>query len=147
MSIDVLVNESRVVKEAKEFCKWFVFQEDVYNITKEFMKDMCLRDDVFDVMMWQLACGSFDGLKGEGNTEEGTPVRTAMMREGMGIVARPEVAEAVKHQFFVFPVVDTLTLGLYSMVTPGSETFAQGREKVVMEPMNDDQNKNDETQP
>ena len=119
MSIDVLVNESRVVQEAKELLKWFVFQEDVYNITKEYMKDMCLKDDVYDVMMWQLACGAFDALKGEGNTEAGTPVRTAMLKEGMRIVARPEVLDEAKHQFFVFPVVDTLTLGLYSMVNPG----------------------------
>ena len=91
MSINVLVNEARVVKEAIELCKWFVFQEDVYNIMRDYMSGMCLRDDVFDTMMWQLACGSFDALKGEGNTEEGTPVRTAMMKEGMGILDVPVV--------------------------------------------------------
>ena len=57
---------------------------------------MCLRDDVFDVMMWQLACGGFDALKGEGNTEEGTPVRTALMKEGMGFFDRPVIQETAK---------------------------------------------------
>ena len=109
------------------------------------MKDMCLRDDMFDVLMWQLASGAFDALKGEGNTEEGTPVRTALLKEGLWIVAEPVVLDEAKHQFFVFPIVDTLTLGLYSIVNPGSDTFAQGGEKIVVEPIYDDQKKNEET--
>ena len=52
MSINVLINEPRVVQQAVELCKWFVLHDDVYNISKEYMSSMCLRDDVFDIMTW-----------------------------------------------------------------------------------------------
>ena len=84
---------------------------------------MCLRDDVFDIMTWQLACAGFDGLKGEGETDEEAPVRAAMLKEWIDMVAKPVIREEAMQQYLVFPVVDTLTLGLYSMVTPGSDTF------------------------
>lgn len=141
MSIDVLFNEQRVVSEAVELCKWFVFQEDVYNIMKDYMSSMCLRNDVFDIMMWQLACGAFDTLKGEGDTPEGTPVRTSMMNVWKVFLDRPDIADALKHQFLFFPVVDTLTLGLYSLVAPCSEKF-----EVAVEEFDEMKNKNERTQ-
>ena len=125
MAIDVLVNEARVVKEAVELCKWFIFQDSVYKISKEYMSAMCLREDVFDIEMWQLACAAFDALKGEGNSEETTPVRTAMMKEGMKCATNPAFAEAATSALMIFPVVDTLTLGLYGLVSPGTGIFAQ----------------------
>ena len=133
MAIDVLVNEPRVVHEAVELCKWFVFQENVYNITKEYMANMCLRDDVFDIEMWILACGAFDALKGEGETEQLSPVRTAMMKEGMKCATATKVGEAAQNQYMVFPVIDTLTLGLYGIVNPGTGTFAMEKENLTTE--------------
>ena len=62
MSVNVLVKEQRVVDQAVELCKWFVLNDRVYQITKDYMSNMCLKEDVFDVMMWQLACGAMDAL-------------------------------------------------------------------------------------
>ena len=56
-----------------------------------------------------------------------------MLKEGMNVATRPAVGEAAKSQFLVFPVIDTLTLGLYSMVTPGSGTYTYEREKMAVE--------------
>ena len=76
MTVDVLINEPRVVSASLDLCKWFVQDATVYEITKEFMKSNCLREDVYDVMMWQLACGSCDGLAGL--SPDDTPVRNSM---------------------------------------------------------------------
>ena len=45
-----------------DLLKWFVLNDRVYSITKDYMSNMCLREDVFDVMMWQLAAGAMDAL-------------------------------------------------------------------------------------
>ena len=52
MTKDVLINEPRVVSASLELCKWFVQDKDVYEITKEYMKGVCLRNDIYDVMIW-----------------------------------------------------------------------------------------------
>ncbi len=62
MTVDVLINEPRVVSASLDLCKWFVQDTSVYELTKDFMRDVCLRDDVYDIMLWQMACGAFDGL-------------------------------------------------------------------------------------
>ena len=133
MSVNVLVNEKRVVDQAVELCKWFVLNDSVYQISKDYMSAMCLRADVFDVMMWQLACGAMDALQGEGDSEETTPVRTCMMRVGMGYIARPEFQAAATSSFLHFPVIDTLTLGMYALASPKQEAFALDRERFPEE--------------
>ena len=62
MSINVLVKEQRVIDQTVDLLKWFVLNDRVYNITKNYMSNMCLREDVFDVMMWQLAASAMDAL-------------------------------------------------------------------------------------
>jgi len=59
---EVLINEPRVVSASLDLCKWFVKDPVVYELTKDFMQAVCLRDDVYDLMLWQIACASFDGL-------------------------------------------------------------------------------------
>lgn len=76
MTVDVLINEPRVVSASLELCKWFVQDETVYDITKEYMSGVMMRDDIYDLMTWQLACSSCDGL--EGLSPEDTPVRNSM---------------------------------------------------------------------
>jgi len=73
---DVLIDEPRVVSASLDLCKWFVRDPVVYELTKEFMKGVCLRDDVYDTIIWQGACASFDGIQGLRPNE--TPVRNAM---------------------------------------------------------------------
>ena len=62
MTVDVLINEPRTVDASIELCKWFVKDPAVYELAKDFMRANCLRGDVYDVMMWQLACAACDGL-------------------------------------------------------------------------------------
>ena len=133
MSINVLVKEQRVIDQTVDLLKWFVLNDRVYSITKDYMSNMCLREDVFDVMMWQLAAGSMDALQGEGDTEEGTPVRTTMMRLGMSWIAKPEFVEAATSSFLKYPVIDTLTLGLYSVAQPKQEAFVLNRDCMADE--------------
>ena len=133
MSINVLVKEQRVIDQTVDLLKWFVLNDRVYNITKDYMSNMCLKEDVFDVMMWQLACGAMDALQGEGDTEEETPVRTTMMRVGMDFIARPEFQAAATASFLHFPVIDTLTLGMYSIVSPKQPAFALDRDRLPEE--------------
>ena len=98
------------------------------------MSAMCIREDVFDVEMWQIACAAFDALKGEGETEETTPVRTTMMKTGVRCASDERSIDAVKSAYMVFPVVDTLTLGIYGLVQPGTNTsFALEKEKIAVE--------------
>ena len=98
------------------------------------MSAMSLREDVFDVEMWAIACSAFDALKGEGETEETTPVRTTMMKSGMKCLSNERSIEAFKSAYMVFPVVDTLTLGIYGLVQPGTSTaFALEKEKITVD--------------
>ncbi len=52
MTVDVLINEPRVISASLDLCKWFVQDTSVYELTKDFMRDVCLRDDVYDIMLW-----------------------------------------------------------------------------------------------
>ena len=119
MVVDVLINEPRVVGASLELCKWFVRDQDVYELSKEFMKDVCLRNDVYDVMTWQLACASFDGL--EGLSPEETPVRNSLQQLGFDILAHPSVAEHAMHHYLYMPLANTFTLGIYGMVAPTAD--------------------------
>ena len=116
MTVDVLINEPRVVNASVELCKWFVKDPTVYEVTKNYMQHVCLRADVYDVMLWQLACASFDGL--EGLSPEDTPVRNAMQQLGFDLLAKEQIAEMAKHHYLFLPVINTLTLGLYDIVAP-----------------------------
>jgi len=55
---ECLVNEPRVVKQAVELCGWFVNQERAKELSSEIMQKVHLRNDVFDVMTWQLGWGA-----------------------------------------------------------------------------------------
>ena len=70
MTKEVLINEPRVVSASLDLCKWFIKNEEVFEITREYMKGVSLRDDVYDVMLWQLSCSSSDAIAGEGDEEE-----------------------------------------------------------------------------
>ena len=87
MTIDVLINEPRVTGASLDLCKWFVFDPTVYEITKNYMQHVSLRNDVYDVMLWQIACAGNDGLAGLSPDE--TPVRNAMQQLGFDLLAEP----------------------------------------------------------
>ncbi len=91
MTVDVLINEPRVVSASLDLCKWFVHEETVYELTKDFMRNVCLRDNVYDMMCWQMACASFDGLQGLSPDE--TPVRNSMQQLGFDVLANEKIAE------------------------------------------------------
>lgn len=76
MTKDVLINEPRVVSASLDLCKWFVQDSQVYEMTKNYMQGVCLRDDIYDLMIWQIACGSCDAIQGKSDDE--APVRSAM---------------------------------------------------------------------
>lgn len=116
MTIDVLINEPRVVSASLDLCKWFVQDSAVYEITKDYMQQVCLRDDVYDTMTWQLACAAFDGL--QGLSPEDTPVRNMMQQLGFDLLASPEIGEHAIHNYLYMPVFNTLTLGIYGLVAP-----------------------------
>ena len=52
MTVDVLIKEPRVVNASLDLCKWFVQDPTVYELSKEFMKGVCLREDIYDIMVW-----------------------------------------------------------------------------------------------
>ena len=89
MTVDVLINEPRVVSASLELCKWFVRDSTVYEITKDYMQHVCLRDDVFDVIVWQISAASCDGL--QGLSPEDTPVRNVMQQMGFDLLANPAI--------------------------------------------------------
>lgn len=95
MIVDVLINEPRVVSASLELCKWFVQDPAVFEITKDYMQHVCLRDDVFDLIVWQISCASCDGLKGL--SPEDTPVRNAMQQLGFDLLANPAITEKARH--------------------------------------------------
>ena len=76
MTFNVLIAEPRVVIATLDLCKRFVMDSTVYELTRDFMQKVCLRDDVYDIMMWQMACASSDGIAGL--SPDDTPVRNAM---------------------------------------------------------------------
>ena len=125
MTKDVLINEPRVVSASFELCKWFVQDKDVYEITKEYMKGVCLRNDIYDVMIWQLACASTDAIAGEGDEEDQCPVRMSMQQLGFDLMAQAEFLETCKQQFVYQTLANTFTLGIYGMVTPVATTPVQ----------------------
>jgi len=58
------------------------------------MQANCLRDDVYDVMMWQLACAGSDGLAGL--SPEDTPVRNSMQQLGFDLLEEPAIIDEAK---------------------------------------------------
>ena len=117
---DVLINEPRVVSASLDLCKWFVQDQAVYELTKDFMRDVCLRDDVYDIMQWQMACGAFDSILGL--SPDQTPVRNAMQQEGFNILADEKIAENAMHHYLYLPLANTFTLGIYGLVAPAAGT-------------------------
>lgn len=116
MTKDVLVNEPRVVQASLDLCKWFVLDPTVYKLTKDFMQGVHLRDDVYDLMIWQLACASYDGI--QGLSPEDTPLRNSLQLLGFDLLSKPQVVEHARHHYLYLPMANTLTLGIYGMVAP-----------------------------
>ena len=52
MTKEVLINDSRSIKAELELCKWFVRDPVVFQLTRDFMQKVSLRNDVFDIMTW-----------------------------------------------------------------------------------------------
>ena len=86
------------------------------------MQGVCLRDDIYDVMIWQTSCASCEAIAGHGNqeTEEETPLRTAMQLMGFNLMIEPAFLEVAKHQYCFEPLANTFTLGIYGMVSPAN---------------------------
>ena len=80
------------------------------------MKANCLRNDVYDVMIWQLACATCDGL--EGLSPEDTPVRNSLQQFGFDLMTHPALVDVAKHHYLFMPIANTFTLGIYGMVAP-----------------------------
>ena len=137
MTVDVLINEPRVVSASLDLCKWFVQDAAVYEITKEFMKANCLRDDVYDVMMWQLACGSCDGLAGL--SPDNTPVRNSMQQLGFDLLQEPAIMDEAKHNYLIKPLANTFTLGIYGMMKPSSKGIDLQSAKTESDTKKDDE--------
>ena len=119
MTIDVLINEKRVTGASLELCKWFVHDPTVYEITKDYMQKVSLRDEVYDIMIWQMACAGNDGLTGL--SPDDTPVRNAMQQLGFDLLAEPAINELAMKHYLYAPMLNTLTLGMYGMFTPPNE--------------------------
>lgn len=118
MTVDVLINEPRVVDASIDLCKWFIKDPVVFELTKNFMQANCLRADVYDIMMWQLACGCNDGLAGL--TPDDTPVRNSMQQLGFDLMLEPALLDEAKQHYFYTPLANTFTFGIYSYVASGS---------------------------
>jgi hypothetical protein len=70
------------------------------------MCNVHMRPEVVDVMGWQMACASCDGVQ----TDE---FRTGCYEQGLSAVSDPEVGQAGKHAFLFSPIANTFTLGFY----------------------------------
>lgn len=71
------------------------------------MQRVHLRNDVLDVMTWQLACGSLDGCIAD-------PFRCATYYGGLRGMNDERVTNETYHQMVSKTLADTVTLGLYS---------------------------------
>ena len=80
------------------------------------MKGIVLRDDVFDLCMWQVACAGSDGLAGL--SPDDTPFRNATQQLGLDLLADAEIQEGAMHHFLYTPLANTFTLGIYGMIPP-----------------------------
>ena len=76
MTKDVLIKDARVNLAEYELCKWFVKEPVVYELSRKLMKKVHYRDDVFDIITWQVACAGADAITGL--SDDDTPVRNSM---------------------------------------------------------------------
>jgi hypothetical protein len=109
MIYDVLCKEPRVVRAAYELCCWYVQDQRAIDLASQIMCNVHLRSDVCDIMSWQVACGSFDGVQ----TDE---FRVATYNGGLNAILNPAVGQSAKHAYVFRPLANTMTLGLYNSV-------------------------------
>ena len=119
MTKEVLIKEPRVVNASLELCKWFVKEPVVYDLTKDFMQGVVLRHDLYDIMIWQLACAGFDAL--QGLSPDDTPVRNSMQQHGFDLLANPAIQSLATHNYLLLPLLNTFTLGIYGLVAPADQ--------------------------
>jgi hypothetical protein len=55
LSEQTFVKNPQVVAQATRLCEWFVQEPAVINMGSNMMAQTCSRNDVFDIMMWQLS--------------------------------------------------------------------------------------------
>ena len=84
MIYDVLCKEPRVQRAAYELCVWYVQDQRTIDLSSQLMCNVHLRSDVCDVMSWQVACASFDGVQ----TDE---FRVGTYNGGLNAILNPAV--------------------------------------------------------
>ena len=104
---ECLVKEPRVVNEAVELCKWFVTNEKVIDLTSEIMQRVHLREDLIDVMTWQLGCGCYEAACSD-------EFRQVVYDEGLAAAKTERFNEGAYNSFVRAPLANTVTFGLYS---------------------------------
>lgn len=109
MIYDVLCQEPRVTRAAYELCCWYVQDQRAVDYASQIMCNVHLRSDICNIMSWQMACGSFDGVQTD-------IFRVSTYNGGLNAIINPAVAQAGKHAYFVRPLANTVTLGLYNKV-------------------------------
>ena len=82
-------------------------QDRTKELTSEIMQRVHFRNDVFDVMTWQLACGCTDACM----TNEW---RTATYHGGLGGATDVRFTTEAYNQLVKKTLANTVTLGLYS---------------------------------
>ena len=110
MVIDVLVNEPRVVNESIDLCKWFVYDQAVFDLAQNYFQDLCLSPALFDAECWQLSCATYDTTYVHKPTQDAfqDKVRTVTWENQ---VFMEGTAEALVYN----PAFNMATLGLYSV--------------------------------
>ena len=83
------------------------------------MQGVVLRHDLYDIMIWQLACAGFDAL--QGLSPDDTPVRNSMQQHGLDMLANPAIQSLATHNYLLLPLLNTFTLGIYGLVAPADQ--------------------------
>ena len=59
---ETFTRNDEVIQKAADLCCWYVKQPKVQELATSMMQATCLRDDTYDVMMWQVRVGMEDAL-------------------------------------------------------------------------------------
>jgi hypothetical protein len=79
-------------------------------MSSDIMQKVHLRQDVIDVMTWQLACGASDGCTSD-------EFRSASYYAGINCLVDERFTNVAYCQLVKNTLADTVTLGLYSTIT------------------------------
>ena len=62
LNIKTFTQDDDVITQAADLCSWFAIQDRTQDLAIKIAKNVCLRDETYDILMWQIANGCSDAL-------------------------------------------------------------------------------------